>query len=241
MALSDVSGGLGKNRPRSRSASRSEERGGVGGLSAWWRSGSCGNTANVAASACAKGSVPRKASRSIDVQLNGDNRVRGRSDGQRQSCRPPSTMKAIPSDVLAVVPAAVITTVSDGGGSRCGHIPPIYEAAIAAVERFGWREVHGNNREWTALHWAATEGRTDICARLLRARADPKQIDHSGRAALDYAYQMGHALTWRILAGDTADTRSRSPSVGCSEGHVDSFADRGGCSGCAPATIVTQP
>merc|ERR1719473_2606987 len=68
-------------------------------------------------------------------------------------------------------------------------IPPVYASAIAAVERYGWETVHGNEAEWTALHWAASEGRAQICERPLQCRADPSQPDNLGRSALDYAHE----------------------------------------------------
>merc|ERR1712137_1409177 len=54
-------------------------------------------------------------------------------------------------------------------------IPTVYQTAIAAAQRFGWHEIHGRGPEWTALHWAASEGRFDICETLLRTAADPHQ------------------------------------------------------------------
>ena len=35
--------------------------------------------------------------------------------------------------------------------------------------------VHEGRREWTALHWAASEGNKALCARLLLHDADPSQ------------------------------------------------------------------
>eukprot|EP00928_Gymnodinium_smaydae_P039249 TRINITY_DN26847_c0_g7_i1.p1 TRINITY_DN26847_c0_g7~~TRINITY_DN26847_c0_g7_i1.p1 ORF type:complete len:704 (-),score=67.15 TRINITY_DN26847_c0_g7_i1:11-2065(-) len=92
-------------------------------------------------------------------------------------------------------------------------VPTVYAAAISAVERFGWEKVHGGNAEWTALHWAASVGRTEICARLLKANGDPRQPDHVGKCALDYAYDAGHILTWRILAGAGSESPPSSPAI----------------------------
>mmetsp|Transcript_35795 Transcript_35795/g.66753 ORF Transcript_35795/g.66753 Transcript_35795/m.66753 type:complete len:860 (+) Transcript_35795:153-2732(+) len=77
-------------------------------------------------------------------------------------------------------------------------IPPVYVSAIATVERYGWAEVHDSGPEWTALHWAASEGRTDVVGRLLAAGADPQMPDHVGRSALDYAQAQADA------SGDTS-------------------------------------
>merc|ERR1712217_1024556 len=79
-------------------------------------------------------------------------------------------------------------------------IPPVYVAAVAAVERYGWAAVHGGRSEWTALHWAAAEGQAEICARLLRCGADPKQPDNFGRSAFDYAREGTSEATWQTLA-----------------------------------------
>lgn len=79
-------------------------------------------------------------------------------------------------------------------------VPPVYHHSILAVERYGWHEVHDGTPQWTALHWAATEGRPDLCARLLRARADPTHPDHCGRSALEHARDRADPLTWQLLA-----------------------------------------
>jgi len=78
-------------------------------------------------------------------------------------------------------------------------LPKVYAAAVAAVERYGWRAVHEGEPEWTALHWAAAEGRDDICSRLLRCNADPRQPDSCGRSALDYACESGNETIFRML------------------------------------------
>ena len=36
--------------------------------------------------------------------------------------------------------------------------------------------MHGGRNDWTALHWAAAEGRQVLCAKLLREKADPTQV-----------------------------------------------------------------
>jgi len=36
--------------------------------------------------------------------------------------------------------------------------------------------MHGGRNDWTALHWAAAEGRHVLCARLLKENADPTQV-----------------------------------------------------------------
>ncbi|CAE8733841.1 unnamed protein product, partial [Polarella glacialis] len=72
-------------------------------------------------------------------------------------------------------------------------IPPVYQAAIQAVETYGWEEIHPTeSAEWTALHWAASAGQLEVCSRLLAAAADPRQPDHTGKSALQYAREAGH-------------------------------------------------
>jgi len=85
----------------------------------------------------------------------------------------------------------------------CGfdEIPVVYQTAIAAVQRFGWDDIHGRSAEWTALHWAAAEGREDIVSMLLRASADPCQPDHVGRSAIEYARDAGHQCVLQALTG----------------------------------------
>lgn len=91
-------------------------------------------------------------------------------------------------------------------------VPPVYAAAIAAVERYGWETVHGGDFEWTALHWAAAEGRAAICARLLRCSADPGQPDNLGRSALEYAHETDDEATLRVLLEGAAAFSSRAGS-----------------------------
>eukprot|EP00438_Fugacium_kawagutii_P015791 Skav218886 [mRNA] locus=scaffold2503:201436:201790:+ [translate_table: standard] len=60
--------------------------------------------------------------------------------------------------------------------------------------------MHGGRNDWTALHWAAAEGRQVLCAKLLKEKADPTQVDDTGRSALDYAKEAGHQSTWLLLS-----------------------------------------
>ncbi|CAK9096321.1 unnamed protein product [Durusdinium trenchii] len=78
-------------------------------------------------------------------------------------------------------------------------IPPVIAASVEAVENYGWQAMHGGQNDWTALHWAAAEGRQVLCARLLRDNADPAQADDTGKSALDYARESGHQSTWLLL------------------------------------------
>eukprot|EP00929_Paragymnodinium_shiwhaense_P102265 TRINITY_DN65457_c0_g1_i1.p1 TRINITY_DN65457_c0_g1~~TRINITY_DN65457_c0_g1_i1.p1 ORF type:complete len:1013 (-),score=276.43 TRINITY_DN65457_c0_g1_i1:43-3081(-) len=98
--------------------------------------------------------------------------------------------------------------------SKGSAVPRVYEKALLAVEKHGWHQVHAPDAaEWTALHWAASEGRSDVCVRLIKAKADPQQPDHMGCAALDYALEAGHMVTWRILAGAISESPVKTSSV----------------------------
>ncbi|CAE8658598.1 unnamed protein product [Polarella glacialis] len=81
-------------------------------------------------------------------------------------------------------------------------VPPVYVTALKAIERYGWSAIHGSTNEWTALHWAASEGHLALCARLLAASADPRQPDHSGRTSVDYAQKCGHLEILQMLQRD---------------------------------------
>lgn len=81
----------------------------------------------------------------------------------------------------------------------------MYATAVAAVEHYGWHAVHvPGEAQWTALHWAASEGRSDICKRLLSCRADPRQPDDAGRSPVDYAREAGHEEALVALLSEEA-------------------------------------
>eukprot|EP00929_Paragymnodinium_shiwhaense_P122210 TRINITY_DN9481_c2_g1_i3.p1 TRINITY_DN9481_c2_g1~~TRINITY_DN9481_c2_g1_i3.p1 ORF type:complete len:1219 (-),score=326.50 TRINITY_DN9481_c2_g1_i3:122-3778(-) len=92
-------------------------------------------------------------------------------------------------------------------------LPPVYAAAVAAVERYGWKMVHRGNPEWTALHWAAAEGQYAVCQRLLRCAADPQQQDNMGRSPVDYAREAGHMAVKRLLEEHEGVISLASPSA----------------------------
>ncbi|CAE8693772.1 unnamed protein product [Polarella glacialis] len=109
--------------------------------------------------------------------------------------------QAAANETLSEVPASGISAASEGSSrpEEVEVLPPVLAAAVSAVERYGWHAVHEGKSEWTALHWAAIEGRSAVCMRLLQHRADPLQPDNVGRTALDYAKEAGHADTWKLL------------------------------------------
>ncbi|CAE7246783.1 TNKS [Symbiodinium necroappetens] len=90
----------------------------------------------------------------------------------------------------------LVAHAPDADLGKGGAMHPVLAAAVTAVENYGWQAVHEGRREWTALHWAASEGNKALCARLLLHDADPSQVDQAGRSALDYARNAGHRSTY---------------------------------------------
>jgi len=76
------------------------------------------------------------------------------------------------------------------GCSLPPKLPPVYAAALSLILEHGWDCLHGGENSgpaWTALHWAALQGRDDVCEVLLQAGADPFHMDEMGKTPLDYA------------------------------------------------------
>lgn len=92
------------------------------------------------------------------------------------------------------------------------QIPAVYASALAVVERYGWMAVHDGRPEWTALHWAASEGRTDVCMRLLHCGAGPLHKDDQGLSAVDYAREGGHGAALAMLS-DVAAVHGSSDMI----------------------------
>lgn len=98
--------------------------------------------------------------------------------------------------------------LANAGPSGCpdlqfpAGLPPVYEKAVAIILQHGWEMLHGGENAgpaWTALHWAASEGRPDVCELLLQAGADTGHRDELGKTALDYALENGQHATAEIL------------------------------------------
>ncbi|CAE7488373.1 unnamed protein product, partial [Symbiodinium sp. KB8] len=104
-----------------------------------------------------------------------------------------------------------------------GAMHPVLAAAVTAVENYGWQAVHEGRREWTALHWAASEGNKALCARLLLHDADPSQVDQAGRSALDYARNAGHRSTYEMLWQSQQRRRRSAPAAPASASPQQEF------------------
>lgn len=92
-------------------------------------------------------------------------------------------------------------------GRRClasaDDLPEVYQAAVALILEHGWDALHGGENagpSWTALHWAAVEGRADVCRLLLDAAADPLHEDEAGCSPLDYAVSERHQAIADMLS-----------------------------------------
>lgn len=92
-------------------------------------------------------------------------------------------------------------------------LPPIIAASVEAVESYGWQAMHGGRNDWTALHWAAAEGRQVLCAKLLREKADPAQVDDTGKSALDYAREAKQHSTWLMLSQSQQEHLAKSKAL----------------------------
>jgi len=91
---------------------------------------------------------------------------------------------------------------ADDGARIPPHLPSVYRSAIALILEHGWDVLHGGENEgpsWTALHWAACEGRLDVCRLLLQASANPRHTDELGKTALEYAIESGQHSTAALL------------------------------------------
>jgi len=121
---------------------------------------------------------------------------------------PPTSKPAPPAVPRAASPqpgSAAVHTFGEGdslpaasSASLLSRLPPglpeVYEAAIVIILEHGWDALHGGengNPAWTALHWAAFEGRVDVCELLLAAGADASHPDELGRTAMEYALDGG--------------------------------------------------
>merc|ERR1712048_1036555 len=67
------------------------------------------------------------------------------------------------------------------------------------------------------MHWAASEGRADVCDVLIRARADVGQQDELGRTAMDYALENG----WPALADTLHGVHIPGRGQGYAECHAE--------------------
>eukprot|EP00931_Biecheleriopsis_adriatica_P053456 TRINITY_DN3127_c0_g1_i6.p1 TRINITY_DN3127_c0_g1~~TRINITY_DN3127_c0_g1_i6.p1 ORF type:complete len:1115 (+),score=267.57 TRINITY_DN3127_c0_g1_i6:272-3346(+) len=106
-----------------------------------------------------------------------------------------------PSAVLSELPPPELPS-----GVDLEALPQVYRAAICIIMEHGWDALHGGEDggpAWTALHWAASEGRKDLCELLLSCRADAGHKDETGKTPFDFASANGHTATAVLLAGAT--------------------------------------
>jgi len=104
-------------------------------------------------------------------------------------------------------------------------LPRVYEAAVALVLEHGWHALHGGENSgpaWTALHWAALQGRSDVCEVLLQAGADPCHSDEMGKTPLDYAVAHKRQSTVTLLRGAQSVMRQPSPGLTTFQSYVGS-------------------
>ncbi|CAE7622872.1 ANKRD52 [Symbiodinium sp. CCMP2456] len=117
----------------------------------------------------------------------------------------------------------LVAHAPDADLGQGGAMHPVLAAAVTAVENYGWQAVHEGRREWTALHWAASEGNKALCARLLLHDADPSQVDQAGRSALDYARNAGHRSTYEMLWQSQQRRRRSAPAAPASASPQQEF------------------
>jgi hypothetical protein len=149
------------------------------------------------------------------------------AEHRRLMCASNSSMSGSPSQLLIAASSSSslpLTRSASRGDSKLQlpqGLPRVYEAAVSIVLQHGWQVLHGGDNAgpaWTALHWAASEGRLDVCDLLLRANADAGHRDELGKTALDYAYENGQHAAAAILqsaaeeASHTVLSNSWSPS-----------------------------
>lgn len=106
-------------------------------------------------------------------------------------------------------------------------LPQVYRAAISIVAQHGWSALHGGENAgacWTALHWAAAEGRTEICQLLLQCRADADHQDEMGRCPAYYASLHGHVDTLALLKQSVRHAQAARTSVEEEDGELMSVA-----------------
>jgi len=109
-------------------------------------------------------------------------------------------------EAAAAVPESPGMPAGSAGLQLPPALPRVYEAAVSIVLQHGWHVLHGGENAgpaWTALHWAASEGRLDVCELLLRANADPGHQDEVGKTALDYALENGQGAAIAMLTSVT--------------------------------------
>lgn len=64
-----------------------------------------------------------------------------------------------------------------------------------------------DDREWTALHWAAAKPSLECAQLLIDAHANPNRVGQNGDTPLHIAARLGHLDVQRLLIKSGADTK----------------------------------
>ena len=83
-------------------------------------------------------------------------------------------------------------------------MPDKINDALDAIEKFGINAVKWADG-FTALHWAAENGRLEICKFLVSKEADPQAKDKRGRSPIDLAARGGHLEIVKFLKNNLPD------------------------------------
>jgi len=155
--------------------------------------------------------------------------LKGEVDGLPPDPVPMQGLQGLAADMLTPNHGSPEAAASGPGIPK---LPEVYRAAVTIIREHGWDALHGRDSSgpcWTALHWAAAEGRNDVCLLLLGCRADPNHEDEIGRIPAYYANLHGYADTAVLLHSSSRpeqdDTMERlsAASTGASA------LDRGTC------------
>jgi len=97
--------------------------------------------------------------------------------------------------------AEVFSLLSDYVENYSGvfeKIPPQFSKALEAIRLHGWRSLKWAGG-WSALHWAAQEGRLDVVRFLVGVGAPAGLADKAGRIPAFYAQKKGHGRIVEFL------------------------------------------
>merc|ERR1712039_86388 len=93
-------------------------------------------------------------------------------------------------------------------------LPKLYQKVLVdEVEKKGWKSMKWKDN-FTMLHWAAKNGREDLCSYLLQLGANPAAKDKNGQSSVDVAAASGFTQLAEVLQeamerGDAGDAAMR--------------------------------